>query len=358
MAGSAAIPRVKLVRRLAPDHSQLVRRLVQGFFVLLNVWLGLQFYLWVRALERGDATTSLTRPPGAEGWLPIAGLMNFKFFATTAQIPTIHPAALFLFIAFCAISLLLKKAFCSWICPVGTLSEALWIAGRKLFTRNVRLPRWLDLSLRSLKYLLFAFFLVFIAMMSADQLRDFMQTPMGLLADIKMLNFFRTMSFSAALIILLLVFFSMIVQNFWCRYLCPYGALMGLLSLLSPFKIRRDAAACIDCAKCAKACPSALPVDKLVKIQSAECTGCMSCIAACPAADALQFSLAPRKRSDPAQRWKGRRLQPVAVAAIALGIFLSITLYARATGHWKTNLPREVYLNLLHGTDSAPGAGQ
>jgi polyferredoxin len=358
MAASPTSARVNLIRRLAPDRSQRTRRLIQGFFVLLNLWLGVQFFLWFRSLERGDATTSITRPPGAEGWLPIAGLMNFKLFATTGHVPTIHPAALFLFIAFCAISLVLKKAFCSWICPIGTSSEALWIVGRKLFTRNIRLPKWLDLPLRSLKYLLCGFFLIFIGIMSADQLRDFMQTPMGLLADIKMLNFFRTMSFTAALIILLLVFFSMIVQNFWCRYLCPYGALMGLLSLLSPVKIRRDSEACIDCAKCAKACPSALPVDKLLAIRSAECTGCLSCVAACPAANALQFSLPPRKQPTTASRWKGRRLQPAAVAAIALGIFLSITLYARATGHWQTNLPRSVYLDLMHADDAGSQAGQ
>ena len=48
----------------------------------------------------------------------------------------------------------------------------------------------------------------------------------------------------------------------------------------------------------------------------------------------------------------------LATIAIALSIFVSITLYARATGHWQTNLPREVYLNLLHETDSAPATGQ
>jgi polyferredoxin len=133
---------------------------------------------------------------------------------------------------------------------------------------------------------------------------------------------------------------------------------MGLLSLLSPVKIRRDTAACIDCAKCAKACPSALPVDKLITIQSAECTGCLSCVAVCPASDALQFSLAPHKQPTPASRWKGRRLQPAAVASIALGIFLSLSLYARFTGHWQTNLPRAIYLDLLHAPDSAPTTAQ
>jgi polyferredoxin len=51
-----------------------------------------------------------------------------------------------------------KKAFCSWLCPIGTLSESLWMLGRKLFGKNPGLPRWLDYPLRSLKYLLLFFF--------------------------------------------------------------------------------------------------------------------------------------------------------------------------------------------------------
>jgi len=47
--------------------------------------------------------------------------------------PIIHPAAMYLFLGFLLMSILLKKAFCSWLCPVGTLSENLWKLGRRLF---------------------------------------------------------------------------------------------------------------------------------------------------------------------------------------------------------------------------------
>jgi polyferredoxin len=121
--------------------------------------------------------------------------------------------------------------------------------------------------------------------MTAEAIHDFMTKPYGLIADVKMLNFFRDIGQTAAIVITLLVLLSMLVKNFWCRYLCPYGALLGIASLLSPFKIRRDAEACIDCEKCARACPSNLPVDRLVQIRSAECTACMACVAACSAQD-------------------------------------------------------------------------
>ncbi len=336
----------ELVRRSAQDRSQRIRHFVQGAFVVLNGWLGIQFYLWVRGFETSGHPINVSRPAGIEGWLPIAGLMNSKYFLLTGHVPAIHPAAMFLFMAFVLMSLLLKKAFCSWLCPVGTVSEFLWKLGRKVLGGNVLLPRWLDIPLRGLKYLLLGFFLFIIGTMSAKALQGFMDTPYGLIADVKMLNFFRDIGQTAAIVIGVLVLGSILVRNFWCRYLCPYGALMGIASLLSPVKIRRDTEACIDCGKCARFCPANLPVDQLVRIRSAECAACMECVAVCPAEGALQLSLAPRRGAS-ADRWRRRAVGPVAVAGIVAYIFLSMVLLARVTSHWQTNIPRAVYMDLV-----------
>ena len=351
--GAAAVPHAlprekkKLIRRFRKDRSQLVRHIIQGVFVLLNAWLGVQFYLWVRYFERGGAGWEVSRPAGAEGWLPIAGLMNLKYFLTTGHVPAVHPAAMYLFGAFLLMSILLKKAFCSWLCPVGTLAESLSALGRRIFRRNFRLPKAFDIILRGLKYVLLGFFVAIIGTMSAEELLGFMQSPYGLMADVKMLNFFREMSLTAAVILALLVLLSMLIQNFWCRYLCPYGALLGLSSLPSPVKIRRDTNTCIDCAKCAHACPSLLPVDRLVQIRSVECNACMACVAACPAQDALQFALPPRKQSVAEPRWYRRKVGPVAMTCLLAYIFFGVVLYARITNHWRADLPKHVYQYLV-----------
>jgi polyferredoxin len=195
--------------------------------------------------------------------------------------------------------------------------------------------------------LLLGFFVFVIGAMSAEALGSFMYTPYGLVADVKMLNFFREMGLTAAIVMALLVLLSMLVENFWCRYLCPYGALMGLVSLLSPVKIRRDADACIDCGKCARACPAGLPVDRLMQIRSAECSACMVCVSVCPAQNALQFALPPRQTTTPARRWFRRAFSPVAVTGILAYIFFGLILFARATNHWQTNIPRAVYMKLV-----------
>ena len=347
----------KQARRTAPDRSQRIRLIVQSLFILLNVFLCVQFYFFVRFFEANGVGAHVSRPSGVDGWLPIAGFMNLRFFIATGHIPAIHPAAMVLFLIFVAMSLLLKRAFCAWLCPVGTLSEYLWKAGRKLLGRNLVLPRWLDLPLRSIKYLLMAFFVVIIGGMSGAALQDFMVQPYGILADVKMLHFFLHMSSSALTVIVILALFSVLVKNFWCRYACPYGAVMSVVSLVSPLEIRRDEKNCVRCGKCAKACPQDLPVDRLVQIRSAECTACLECVASCATEYALQFALPPRTATTGAQRWSGRALQPIAAAFIIAALFFGGVSLARVTHHWQTNVADDVYRQLIPRVDeqSHPG---
>jgi polyferredoxin len=328
--------RKKLVRRAAQDYSQRWRGAFQLGFLALNLWIGIQFYLFVRYYESGGTTFKVSRPPGVEGWLPIASLMQLKAFVLTWEVPQAHPAGLFILLSFLTISFLFRKSFCSWLCPIGTVSESLWLFGKKLFRRNFRLPRWADIPLRSLKYILLGLFLYAVLGMPVEGIQAFLTTPYGLIADVKMLNFFRFLSLTALIVIAILVILSILVKNFWCRYLCPYGALVGLFSRFSPSRIVRVPDACVDCGKCAKVCPSALQVDKLIKINSEECTGCYECVAACPAEGALAMRFG-RKRILSA------RLMGFSVAAIFLG-FVGM---AMLTGNWHTELADWIYFDLI-----------
>ena len=339
----------KLIRRTDQDRSQSYRRGFQASFLLLNLWLGSKFYFWVRQFEVGSAIENLRRPPGVEGWLPIAGLMNLKYWILSGQIPRVHPAAMFLLITFLSMAFLFRKAFCSWLCPVGTISEYLWRAGQKLFGRNFYLPQWIDLPLRGLKYFLLGFFVWAISTMSVMGIKDFMLSPYGLIADVKMLNFFRHIGETGLIVLGVFVGASVFVPSFWCRFLCPYGALLGLTSWLSPTRIRRNEEPCIDCAKCAKACPAALPVDKLVQIRSVECTGCMECVAVCPAQDALAMSLPGILAAKP----KPVNIPAWAMAAGIALLFFGVAGFAKMTGHWESSIPNTVYERLVPNADQA-----
>jgi len=348
---AATCPRKQLIRRTDRDLSQLLRGLSQGFFLLLNVWIGIQFFLFVRQFETGTPA-GWTRPAGVEGWLPIAGMMNTKYLFLTGEIPAIHPAAMFLFLTFVSMSLLLRKAFCGWLCPVGSISEWLWKFGRKTFRRNWALPKWLDIPLRGLKYLLLGFFVWAVWSMNAEAISGFLRSPYGIVADVRMLNFFRFVSGTAAIVLAVLLIGSVFVKNLWCRYLCPYGALMGLTALLSPLRIRRNPDRCIDCGKCAKACPSLIPVDVLRTVRTPECTGCLTCIASCPVDQALELrpiEISALKRANILTRYRlaSRRLTPRAMAFGIAAVFFAAVVFARASGHWHGAIPDDVVKELL-----------
>ena len=332
-------PAKKAFIRRRGDRSQRIRFAAQIAFGGIALAVGIQFILWVRYFEHAGTTIKVARPDGVEAWLPIAALMNLKALLLTGEIPEVHAAGMFMMMAFLAISFLYRKAFCSWICPVGTVSEWLWQTGRAWFGRTFAAPRWLDIPLRGLKYILLSLFLYVVVTMPVPEMRAFLNSPYGMVADVKMLDFFRAMGRTTAIVLTVLVLTSLVVKNAWCRYLCPYGALMGLVALVSPTRITRDADACIDCAKCAKACPAGLPVDRLASIHSAECTTCMMCVSVCPSVGALDLTIGVARRRSV--------VSPLALAAGVVILFGGIVGFAMWNGYWHTSLADDLYFDLI-----------
>jgi polyferredoxin len=315
-------------------NGQQLRFRIQFAFILLCLWIGVEFILWV-SWHEGSGSIAMTRPPGVEGFLPISALMSLYYFALSGAIHPVHPAGLFILFAIIAMSVLVKKSFCSWLCPIGTLSENIGEFGKKILGRNFRVWRWLDYPLRSIKYLLlgFLFYVVFFGM-DALSLEQFLGSPYNRVADVKMFLFFKHISQFSIVVLAILVGLSFVIRNFWCRYLCPYGALLGLTGLLSPFRITRNAESCIDCAKCAKVCPNRIAVDRLKVVMSDECTSCMACVDACPVRDTLQMKSSPKSRFVFKSAW---------VAAAVVGIFLLVTGIAMLTGNWHSNVSESEY---------------
>jgi len=223
---------------------------------------------------------------------------------------------------------------------VGTLSEYLWRLGRLVYRKNLLLPRWLDYPLRGLKYLLLLFFLWAVVKMDPPTLNAFVNSPYNKVADIKMYLFFAELSGLALKVLVVLAVLSLFVKNEWCRFLCPYGALLGIVGWLSPLKVTRTKSTCIDCELCTRACPSDIRVHTAGRVWSDECTNCLECVAACPVKDTLEV------------RARGKAISARMVAAIVVGIFLGVTGLAMLTGHWHSRMARDEYLLRFTRLDS------
>ena len=328
--------------RSPPRRPLAVRRAVQVLTLLVTVAIGLQFAHWVGGVMDGARVG--VRPPGVEGFLPISALISLRHWVADGTFSMIHPAGLVIFGLACLTALFLKKAFCSWLCPVGTVAEALARLSHLAFRRRIKLPTWLDRSLRGLKYLL-AFYFVYavFVQMSPHEIAAFLNSPYNKVADIKMLLFFTQMSVLTAKVLGALVILSFVVPYFWCRFLCPYGALLGLLSSLSPLKIERRLPDCTACGHCAAVCPAFLDVDRKTRVADPECTGCLECVAQCPAPEALAVRAG--------RGWRGR-LRPVVFAAAVLLIFFGGIGLAKLSGRWRTEIGEAEFMRRAQELDS------
>lgn len=321
-------------------HIPRLRLISQTLFSSFCLLIGLQFYqfyLWATNVSAQVAR----RPPAVEAFLPLGALVSLKRLILAGEYDTLHPAGLTIFLAALFLGLFLRKGFCGWICPVGFASNLAERVGRRLHIL-IPIPSWIDLPLLSLKYLLLATFSWLILWrMNLQELTSFHYSSYNMSSDAKMLHFFLEPSRLAGSIMLVLVALSFPVKNLWCRYLCPYGALLGLLAFFSPFQIKRDPKLCINCHKCEAACPASIHITARKTVRNSECIGCLECLPVCPQDECLQLSL-PGKTPAP----------PLLLPTLVIAFFLIFWLLARITGHWQSQIPTETFQYLYQQLQS------
>ncbi len=306
-----------------------VRSAFLAFFVISVIQL-LGFVAWARG-----AGPYVPRPEAVAGLLPIGHFTSFFGWLKGGGWDTFLPAGLVIIIGAITLSVLFKRGFCGWICPVGTVWEWAAIAGRAVLGgRNVRLPRWLDLTGRGLRYAIGTAALAFLLIVSVEEAVGFRQRPYMWVADIKIIESFARPVFIAVSALAFVL--SMLLGPVWCRWLCPLGAWYSVLGLVSPGAVRRDSNACIHCSACTRSCHAFVDVEKSTHVRAPECDGCMDCVKVCPVDGCLTARIGRVRIA--AWAW------PVAVVSVWLAIYAT----ARFTGNWDTTIPDEYFRQVIN----------
>jgi len=162
-----------------------------------------------------------------------------------------------------------------------------------------------------------------------------------LAAGIRMLYFFTNISTFALWVLIILLVLSILIRNFWCRCLCPYGAMLGVLSFFSILKTHRNDETCTHCQVCTRTCPVDIKVHKSLCIISDDCYACLKCVAVCPEKDTLFISVFKRKAI----------LKPWVYAAAICILFIGGSLAGRIIGYWQSAISNNEYLFHVRNLD-------
>jgi polyferredoxin len=181
--------------------------------------------------------------------------------------------------------------------------------------------------------------------MDPAAVESFLASPYARIVDAKMWLFFAPPSRLTIAVLGILVVGSVFIRDLWCRYLCPYGALVGLLGVLAPLKVTRDDALCTDCHECTTVCPARLPVHGMKRVASVECTSCQDCVVACP----VEGCLAVRP---PLEAGRSRWLRPTVASVAAIAVYLAVITGFYLTGHWQTSVTEAEFHQRLQEIDS------
>jgi len=212
---------------------------------------------------------------------PYGGVVTlYELITAGTFIQKIHSSAIILMGIVFFLAILFGPVFCGWVCPLGSVQEWFGKIGKKIFKRkyNHFVPVKLDRIMRYFRYVV----LVMTVYVTA-------RSGLLLFEDIDpyyaLFKFWSGEVAPAAIIILVITLAaSLFVERPWCKYACPYGALLGLTNKISIFKIKRSPVTCINCKKCDQSCPMNIDVSKKTTINDTQCIRCYTCTseASCP----------------------------------------------------------------------------
>lgn len=261
-----------------------IRLGVQIFFLVL---------IFLIAINHQLAESGLSIPFIASSSLhavcPFGGVVSiYSVFTDGAFIQKIHESSFIILGIVLFLGILFGPVFCGWVCPLGTVQEFVGKIGKKIFKNkyNHFITYQLDKYLRFLRYAV-AVWVIYITAVSGKLLFSNIDPYHALF------NFWTSEITIAGIVVLSLTLLaSLFVERPWCKYTCPFGAILGLTNFVRIFKLRRNEETCIGCKKCTKECPMNIDVATQETIKDHQCISCLKCTSesACPVEHTVQFN--------------------------------------------------------------------
>ena len=238
--------------------SQVIRHLIQLAAFLLTPGLFISAFGAVK-----DVYTAIL------GGTFSLGALSYQLLLLAAVVP---------------VTVLLGRFFCGYFCSFGALGDAVWFVAGKIHKKRLDIGKRADRILKLLKYAVLAFLVVLIWTLGLVRF-DSVDSPWTIFGMFASFSGWPSASFlltSGAALLLLIIAGSALIERFFCRYLCPLGAIFSILSLPRLFRVSKPRAACGPCTLCMKKCAMGIALNEADTVASGECINCFKCVDACP----------------------------------------------------------------------------
>lgn len=231
-----------------------------------------------------------------QGICPVSSVSALYIFLTSGTMISFATISVLL------ISIIFGSVFCGWVCPLGTFQDII-----SCNTKNIKLKILNKTSLKEqnndknkiITYLPFIRYITLICIILFS-IFNIMFLIRSFCTYHTTLNvFLGFITYSGLILIILIGLLSVFTERPWCRFLCPYGALLGFTNKIRIFKLTRNKDKCIDCKLCDKNCPVKIKVSTQTTINSNQCISCFKCTSEnnCPVKNvvSLNFKLKQKK---------------------------------------------------------------
>ena len=258
-----------------------LRLVVQIFFFALIALIAVN-----HALEEQGRAIGFLSSASLHAVCPFGGIVSiYQYITAGTYVHKIRESAFILMYIVFALALFVGPAFCGWVCPLGSFQEWLGKLGRKISPKkfNKFIPARTDRYLRYLRYGV----LIWVVYVTATSATLFFADYDPYYA---LFNFWTgEVAISGLIILGMVILTSLFLERPFCKYACPYGAILGVFNLFRIFKIKRNISTCIDCKACDRACPMNIEVSTSGIVRDHQCISCLICTSedACPLEDTV-----------------------------------------------------------------------
>lgn len=231
-----------------------------------------------------------------DAFCPFGGIETFyRYIRTGTTLETTNLLNFTLLAGVISVGLVAGRAFCGWMCPVGAVQEWLSKLSRGLFSKKehirgkrtssffpVEINKTADRYLRYLKYIILAIILWVSTFSSIPPLHNICPT--------RAIFSFKLTEGLLISVAIVFVLTSMAIERVWCKYLCPFGAFLGIFNKFSPIQLRVHAERCNACGRCDVDC--SMGIEKVPEnLQDPECIRCLECLNTCARDEAMTLNV-------------------------------------------------------------------